>query len=124
MLLHATLSGVYLRLNPLLYPGRGADGSSKGNSTVAPQAAPSLKRTPLYELHREAGAKFVDFGGWEMPVQYTGIIEEHRAVRTSVGLFDVSHMGEVEIRGREAGSFTDFVTTNHAQKLKIGQAQY
>ncbi len=66
----------------------------------------------------------VDFGGWEMPVQYTGIIEEHNAVRRSVGLFDVSHMGEIEIRGPEAGVLADFVTTNHARKLKIGQAQY
>src|SRR2546430_10802174 len=102
MLLHATLSGVYLRLNPLLYPGRGADGSSKGNSTMAPQAALSLKRTPLYELHRQAGAKFVDFGGWEMPVQYAGIIAEHRAGRTSVGLFYVRPIGGNEITGPRA----------------------
>src|SRR5215467_3620442 len=87
-------------------------------------AASALRATPLNAVHRALRAKLVDFGGWEMPIQYSGIIEEHRAVRTSVGLFDVSHMGEVEIRGREAGSFTDFVTTNHAQKLKIGQAQY
>jgi aminomethyltransferase len=66
----------------------------------------------------------VDFGGWDMPVQYTGIIDEHKAVRRSVGLFDVSHMGEIEIRGPEAGLLTDFVTTNHARKLKLGQAHY
>ena len=66
----------------------------------------------------------VDFGGWEMPVQYSGILEEHQAVRRAVGLFDVSHMGEVEIRGREAGRLVDFVSTNHAQKLKDGQVQY
>lgn len=66
----------------------------------------------------------VDFGGWDMPVQYSGIIEEHRAVRTAVGLFDVSHMGEIEIRGPEAARLTDFVTTNAVQKLKLGQAHY
>jgi aminomethyltransferase len=66
----------------------------------------------------------VDFGGWEMPVQYSGIIEEHHAVRRGVGLFDVSHMGEIEIRGREARELTDFVTTNAVGRLKIGQAQY
>src|SRR5262249_51924235 len=70
------------------------------------------------------GAKMVDFGGWDMPVQYSGIIDEHNAVRNSVGLFDVSHMGEIEIRGKEAARLTDFVTTNHVQKLKIGQAHY
>jgi aminomethyltransferase len=66
----------------------------------------------------------VDFGGWEMPIQYSGILEEHRAVRSSVGLFDVSHMGEIDIRGPEAGDLTDFVTTNHARKLHIGQIHY
>ena len=66
----------------------------------------------------------VDFGGWDMPVQYSGIIEEHNAVRRAVGVFDVSHMGEIEIRGPEAGQLTDFVTTNNAAKLKIGQAHY
>ena len=60
----------------------------------------SLKRTPLYDCHREAGAKMVDFAGWDMPVQYTGVIDEHRAVRTAAGLFDVSHMGEIRVRGR------------------------
>lgn len=66
----------------------------------------------------------VDFGGWDMPVQYSGIIEEHKAVRNAVGLFDVSHMGELEILGREAGRLTDLVTTNNVAKLKIGQAHY
>jgi len=66
----------------------------------------------------------VDFGGWDMPVQYSGIIEEHNAVRNSVGIFDVSHMGEIEIRGKEAAQFTDFVTTNNVAKLKLGQAHY
>src|SRR5271166_6315684 len=88
------------------------------NSTAA------LKATPLNVVHRELGAKMVDFGGWDMPVQYSGIIEEHNAVRNSVGLFDVSHMGELEIRGPEAGKLADFVTTNNVAKLKIGQAHY
>jgi aminomethyltransferase len=66
----------------------------------------------------------VDFGGWDMPVQYSGIIDEHNAVRNGVGIFDVSHMGEIEIRGPEAGRLTDSVTTNAVQKLKVGQAHY
>jgi aminomethyltransferase len=84
-------------------------------------AASALRATPLNAVHRALGARLVDFGGWEMPIQYSGIIDEHRAVRASVGLFDVSHMGEIEIRGPEAGALTDFVTTNHARKLAIGQ---
>ena len=87
-------------------------------------AAASLRATPLNSVHRALGAKLVDFGGWEMPVQYSGIVEEHQAVRTGVGLFDVSHMGEIEIRGSEAQRLADFVTTNHVAKLQIGQAQY
>ena len=71
-------------------------------------AAAPLRATPLNPVHRALGAKLVDFGGWEMPVQYSGIIEEHQTVRTSVGLFDVSHMGEIEIRGPEAGKLADF----------------
>jgi aminomethyltransferase len=66
----------------------------------------------------------VDFGGWEMPVQYSGIIEEHRAVRTGVGVFDVSHMGEIEIRGAQAAALVDFVATNAIAKLKVGQTRY
>jgi len=66
----------------------------------------------------------VDFGGWDMPVQYSGVIDEHNAVRQAVGVFDVSHMGEIEIRGPEAGKLVDFVTTNAVRKLNIGQAHY
>jgi aminomethyltransferase len=66
----------------------------------------------------------VDFGGWDMPVQYSGIIDEHQAVRTAVGLFDVSHMGEIEVRGPEAALLVDFVTTNAVEKLAPGQAHY
>jgi aminomethyltransferase len=84
----------------------------------------SLKRTPLHGVHVFMGARMVDFGGWDMPVQYSGIVEEHLAVRNAVGLFDVSHMGEIEIRGREALRLVDHVTTNAVAKLCIGQAQY
>jgi aminomethyltransferase len=87
-------------------------------------AAPALRLTPLNSVHRALGAKMVDFGGWDMPVQYSGIIEEHNTVRTAVGLFDVSHMGEIEIRGPEAAKLTDFVTTNAVSTLKIGQIHY
>jgi len=83
-----------------------------------------LKRTPLNETHRACSAKMVDFGGWDMPVQYSGILEEHHAVRKAAGLFDVSHMGEIEVRGPEALQLVDSVSTNHAAKLKAGQAHY
>jgi glycine cleavage system T protein (aminomethyltransferase) len=84
----------------------------------------TLKRTPLYECHVEAKARIVPFAGFEMPVQYVGVIEEHRAVRSSVGLFDVSHMGEVEVTGRRALDFVQYVTCNDASKLTLGRAQY
>src|SRR5271154_6426308 len=83
-----------------------------------------LLKTPLNSVHRSLGAKMVDFGGWDMPVQYSGIINEHNAVRKAVGLFDVSHMGEIEIRGPEAVQCADFLTTNAVSKLKPGQAHY
>jgi aminomethyltransferase len=87
-------------------------------------AAPALRLTPLNSAHRALRAKMVDFGGWDMPVQYSGLIDEHNTVRTAVGLFDVSHMGEIEIRGPEAARLTDYVTTNAVEKLAIGQAHY
>src|SRR5664279_4199228 len=87
-------------------------------------ATPLLRTTPLNSAHRALGAKMVDFGGWDMPVQYSGIIDEHNTVRNAVGLFDVSHMGEIDIRGAEAAKLTDYVTTNNVAKLKIGQAHY
>ena len=90
---------------------------------VAP-AAEALKRTALNSTHRASGAKMVDFGGWDMPVQYSGVIDEHNTVRQRVGIFDVSHMGEIEIRGPEALKLVDYVTTNSASKLAAGQAQY
>src|SRR4026207_2296058 len=87
-------------------------------------SAGALKRTPLYDVRRKAGAKMVPFGGWEMPVQYTGIIEEHRTVRGAVGLFDISHMGEFEIAGPEALAIVQRITTNDASVLAVGQVQY
>ena len=70
-----------------------------------------MKVTPLYNVHQRAGAKMVEFGGWLMPIQYEGILKEHQAVRTAAGLFDVSHMGEIEITGQEAASFILFTGT-------------
>ncbi|MFN3344371.1 MAG: glycine cleavage system aminomethyltransferase GcvT [Chloroherpetonaceae bacterium] len=83
-----------------------------------------MKRTPLYRLHQQTGAKLIEFGGYEMPVQYEGILSEHKAVRESVGVFDVSHMGEVEIKGRNAEAFLQKVTTNDVAQLVNGKAQY
>jgi aminomethyltransferase len=83
-----------------------------------------MRRTPLYDAHRLAGARMVDFAGWEMPVQYSGIIDEHIAVRTRAGLFDVSHMGEVEVRGAGALAACQHATANDVSRLADGQAQY
>jgi aminomethyltransferase len=87
-------------------------------------AAASLKRTPLYDAHREAGARMVPFAGWEMPVQYEGVRVEHVAVRTRAGLFDVSHMGEVETRGPRAREFLRRLLSNDLDKVGRGGAQY
>jgi aminomethyltransferase len=83
-----------------------------------------LKLTPLHSKHLGLGARMVDFGGWDMPVQYSGILEEHHAVRNGVGLFDVSHMGEIEIRGPEALQLAQQVATNDVSRLETGQIQY
>ena len=83
-----------------------------------------LKRTPLNDWHRAQGAKMVEFGGWDMPVQYQGIIAEHTAVRERAGLFDVSHMGEVRVTGDDALDFVQRLITNDASGLEDGQAQY
>ncbi len=83
-----------------------------------------LKRTPLYDVHVKAGARMVPFGGWEMPVQYAGVIEEHRAVRSAVGLFDISHMGEFEVEGPGALAVLQRLCTNDASALTRGQVQY
>lgn len=84
----------------------------------------SLKRTPLYEMHQHHQGKMIDFGGWELPVQYTGIIQEHHFVRSKAGIFDVSHMGEIEITGEKAEGFIRYLMTNDITKLKDQQVQY
>ncbi|MFI5173248.1 MAG: glycine cleavage system aminomethyltransferase GcvT [Terriglobia bacterium] len=86
--------------------------------------AQSLKKTALNKVHHALKAKMVDFGGWEMPVEYSGIVNEHLKVRTAAGLFDVSHMGEIDIRGKEALALVQQVTSNDASKLADGQIQY
>jgi len=83
-----------------------------------------MQRTPLFKQHQHAGGKLVDFAGWEMPIQYGGVIEEYQAVRTAAGLFDVSHMGRVTAEGRDAEAFLQRVTTNNVAKLAVGDAQY
>jgi aminomethyltransferase len=82
------------------------------------------RHTPLYERHISHGARMMDFAGWEMPVQYTGILDEHRAVREACGVFDISHMGEFVVRGREASAWLDSLLTNRVAALEPGQAQY
>src|SRR5205085_11128375 len=84
----------------------------------------TLKRTPLYDKHVEAGARLVPFAGWEMPVQYAGIREEHTAVRTHAGVFDVSHMGEIETSGPQAAEFLQHLLTNDVRRMPEGGAQY
>jgi aminomethyltransferase len=83
-----------------------------------------LKKTPLNARHRAHGARMVEFGGWDMPVEYTGITEEHMAVRTKAGLFDVSHMGQIELAGKDALAAVQWLTSNDASRLANGQIQY
>ena len=84
----------------------------------------NLRRTPLFETHRESDAKLVPFSGWEMPVEFDGIMEEHVAVRTHAGMFDVSHMGQIEVEGPEAGRFLQHLLTNDVAALQPGRGQY
>ncbi len=83
-----------------------------------------LKKTPLNARHRAHGARMVPFGGWDMPVEYSGIVNEHMAVRTKAGLFDVSHMGQIEVAGKDALAAVQKISSNDATKLSVGQAQY
>src|ERR1035438_3673837 len=83
-----------------------------------------MKRTPLYAAHQKLGGKLIEFGGWEMPVQYTSITDEHLAVRKAAGLFDISHIGEVLIGGAGAEAFLNQTLTNDIRKLAPGQGQY
>jgi len=84
----------------------------------------ALKRTPLYERHKSLGGKLVEFGGWEMPVQYSGIVDEHNAVRSRAGLFDVSHMGEIRVKGPKAFDVVQHITCNDVAALDDGKVQY
>src|SRR5213593_37200 len=88
------------------------------------RAAGPPKRTPLFDLFREMDARLVEFAGWEMPVQFSSVLEEHRAVRGAAGLFDVSHMGEIEVRGGGALALVQRVSCNDASRLEPGRAQY
>lgn len=92
--------------------------------TLHDNAVVRLKRTPLYEEHLKLGARIVEFSGWEMPVQYTSIIQEHQAVRTQAGLFDVSHMGEFKVEGSDALAFLQYLVPNDVSRLAIHQALY
>src|SRR5215472_17922412 len=92
--------------------------------TTCSSSTSPLKRTPLYEQHRVMGARLVEFGGWEMPVQYSSITEEHQAVRTRAGLFDVSHMGEFKVEGPDAQAFLQYLVPNDVSRLAIRQAIY
>ncbi len=83
-----------------------------------------MKHTPLYEEHVKLGGRIIDFGGWALPVQYTGIVEEHEHVRSAAGLFDVSHMGEITVKGKDAQSFIQHLVTNDISKAVDGQAVY
>jgi aminomethyltransferase len=94
------------------------------NDQGAPAEAAPLKRTPLYDEHRALGARLVEFSGWEMPVQYSGILEEHRAVRERAGLFDVSHMGEFRVEGPGALDYLQGLVPNNVSRLGDGQALY
>ena len=83
-----------------------------------------LKRTALFSAHQKLGAKLIDFGGWEMPVQYTSITDEHLAVRNAAGIFDISHMGEITVSGAAAAEFLNQLLTNDIRKLAPGLGQY
>ena len=91
---------------------------------MATSAAAALRKTALNAMHRRMGAKMVDFGGWDMPVEYSGLIAEHMAVRTGVGVFDVSHMGDIQLRGPGSLDAVQHITMNDASKLQEGQAHY
>lgn len=87
-------------------------------------ASESLKRTPLYDRHVALGARMVEFGGWKMPVQYSGIVDEHNAVRNAAGLFDISHMGEIEVKGSDALAFLQHIATQDVATIAEGQSNY
>src|SRR3989441_6277642 len=84
----------------------------------------ALKRTPLFAAHQKLGARLIEFGGWEMPVQYSSIVDEHLAVRRAAGLFDISHMGELQFSQSGSLDFLNHTLTNDLRKLAVGQGQY
>ena len=119
----------WARRSSLLYcPGAGTDAPPPGGLTERfgkkSVSATTLKQTPLNAMHRRLGGRMVEFGGWDMPVEYSGIVDEHIAVRTRAGLFDVSHMGQIEIAGRDALAAVQHITSNDASRLSVGRAQY
>ena len=91
---------------------------------MAQSAPATLKKTPLNNRHRSLGARMVEFGGWDMPVEYAGIVQEHMAVRTAGGVFDVSHMGQIEVAGKDALKAIQHITSNDASRLADNQIQY
>jgi len=98
--------------------------SDRGPFLPPVETTPAIRKTTLNAVHRKLGAKMVDFNGWEMPVEYSGIIAEHTAVRTAVGIFDVSHMGDIRVAGEQALAAIQHISMNDASRLAIGQAQY
>src|SRR5271163_3896893 len=99
-------------------------GHQGSNFPVTTPAIAEIRKTALNAVHRRLNARMVNFGGWDMPLEYSGILAEHEAVRTRAGLFDVSHMGELEIRGNGALELVQWVSCNNAAKLSVGQAHY
>ncbi|MFN8620950.1 MAG: glycine cleavage system aminomethyltransferase GcvT [Chloroflexota bacterium] len=97
---------------------------SEPAEVATPGSAPALRRTALVDLHRALGARLIEFGGWEMPVQYRGIIEEHRAVRSAAGLFDLSHMGELWVSGPDAAAALAYALVTDPGRLAVGRAHY
>ena len=100
------------------------DWSKKLHEAIAEGKFATMKRTPLFEAHQRLGGKLTEFGGWEMPVQYSSIVDEHLTVRKAAGLFDISHMGEILFKGPRAEAFLNQTLTNDVRKLAIGQGQY
>src|SRR6202035_5380308 len=94
----------------------------EGPLSAVQSTTPTIRKTALNAIHRQMGAKMVDFGGWDMPVEYSGLIAEHMAVRTGVGLFDVSHMGDIQLRGPGSLAAVQAISMNDASRLAMGQA--
>src|ERR687888_1399685 len=105
-------------------PGPSIGGGTGAASFSISRRMQTLLRTPLYDRHVARAARMVPFAGWEMPVQYDGVIPEHRAVRSDCGVFDVSHMGELEVEGMMARDLLQAALSNDVDKLAVGDAQY